>query len=89
MAHTNRYWKIMIHNIRGINAPEKWNFVRRRITKTKCDIICLQETKREHFDGAYVQNFSLEITMNLFIYRPLVPLVVSSLFGKVQDSLEN
>lgn len=38
----------MIHNIRRINAPKKWNFIRRRIVETKCDIICLQETKHEH-----------------------------------------
>jgi hypothetical protein len=33
--------------------------------------------------------FALDITMNLFIYHPLVLLAVSSLFGKVQGSLEN
>jgi exonuclease III len=42
-------WKILVHNIRGINTPEKWNSMRNRIVETKCDIICFQETKKDFF----------------------------------------
>jgi hypothetical protein len=48
-------WSILCHNIRGINSDEKWNAVRNKALETGCDIICLQETKRELFDAAYLK----------------------------------
>jgi exonuclease III len=59
MASTqhNIEWKILSHNIRGVNGIEKWNSLRNKINETNCDIICLHETKREHFDEAYLRNF--------------------------------
>jgi exonuclease III len=53
----NRQWKILCWNIRGINSTNKWTAIRSKISETKCDIICLQETKRAHFDQAYLRNF--------------------------------
>lgn len=45
-------------NIRGINATSKWDAVRDKLEESACSIICLQETKREHFDTAYIRNFA-------------------------------
>jgi exonuclease III len=49
MMNNQGEWKILVHNIRGINTPEKWNSMRNRIVETKCDIICFQETKKGFF----------------------------------------
>jgi exonuclease III len=59
MASTqhNIDWKILSQNIRGINGTKKWNLLRNKISETNCDFICLQETKRDHFDEAYLRKF--------------------------------
>ena len=36
---------------------EKWNVIRDKITEMNCDIICLQETKRETFDIQFIRKF--------------------------------
>lgn len=53
----NRVWKILSHNVWGINGQEKWNSLRNKIKETCCDIICLQETKCEHFEQSYLRKF--------------------------------
>jgi exonuclease III len=53
----NREWKILSHNIRGINGTEKWISLCNKIKESSCDIICLQETEREYFDKAYLRKF--------------------------------
>jgi exonuclease III len=53
----NRNWKILNWNIRGINSDKKWNALSNKIDECGCDIICLQETKRENFDSKYIKNF--------------------------------
>jgi exonuclease III len=65
-------------NIRGINSKIKWNAIRNRIQESSCDIICLQETKREDFDSAYIRNFCPAI-YDSFNFVPSVggPQVVS------------
>jgi exonuclease III len=50
-------WSILSHNIRGINSSVKWNDIRCAIRESGCDVICLQETKKEFFDEAYLKNF--------------------------------
>jgi len=52
-----RTWKILDWNVRGLNSERKWNSIRDKITETNCDIICLQETKRESLDKVYIRNF--------------------------------
>jgi hypothetical protein len=52
-----REWVVLCHNIRGISSESKWNSIRNKIHETKCDIMCLQETKRESFDQAYLRKF--------------------------------
>jgi exonuclease III len=50
-------WSVLSHNVRGINSSVKWNGIRCMIRESRCDIICLQETKKECFDVAYLKNF--------------------------------
>jgi exonuclease III len=46
----NRMWKIMNWNLRGINSEKKWLALASKIEESGCDIIFLQETKRELLD---------------------------------------
>jgi exonuclease III len=49
---------VLYHNIRGINSDRKWNSTKNKIQEIGCDIICLQETKRENFGHDYMRNFT-------------------------------
>lgn len=51
----NRTHKILVWNVRGINSQEKWDAIRLKISESACNILCLQETKRELFDNAYLK----------------------------------
>lgn len=53
----NRTHKILVWNIRGINSQEKWDAIRAKNNESACNIICLQETKRETFDLSYLKKF--------------------------------
>lgn len=53
----NRYTKILFWNIRGINAQPMWDAVRDKISESACQILCIQETKRETFDSFYIKKF--------------------------------
>ena len=59
MAHIRniKSWKILCWNVRGINSVNKWDSIRDKIVESGCDIVCLQETKRETFDLQYIKNF--------------------------------
>lgn len=46
----NRSCNILFWNIGGINSEQKWLALFDEISESSCSIICLQETKREHFD---------------------------------------
>ena len=48
----------MCWNIRGLNASGKWDAVRKKIEESACSILCLQETKKEHFDSCFISNFA-------------------------------
>jgi exonuclease III len=52
-----RAHKILVWNIRGLNSQEKWDAVRLKINESACNILCLQETKRDFFDNAYIKKF--------------------------------
>ena len=54
---TNRSWNLMSWNVRGLNSKEKWSEIRDKIIEANCDIICLQETKKEDFNLAFIRNF--------------------------------
>lgn len=57
LNQNNRKWNVLCWNVRGINSDEKWTAIRSKVIESQCDILCLQETKREHFDSTYLRNF--------------------------------
>lgn len=48
-------WNIMTWNVRGINSAWKWNPVKNKITDALCDVVCLQETKKEIVDAPFLK----------------------------------
>lgn len=48
-------WNILCWNVRGINSDKKWDAVRDRVVESMCDIICLQETKKQSFDLLFLK----------------------------------
>ena len=56
-SNNNRSIKILFWNIRGLNSQEKWDAVRDKISESACQVLCLQETKRETFDYFYIKRF--------------------------------
>jgi exonuclease III len=56
-SSTNREWKVLCWNIKGINSSVKWLSLRNKICGSMCDIVCLQETKCEFFDHTYIKSF--------------------------------
>jgi exonuclease III len=58
-------------NLRGINSEKKWLALYNKIEESGCDIICLQETKRELFDLTYIKKFCPK-RFNKFEFVPSV-----------------
>lgn len=67
----NKQWKILNWNIRGINDKDKWLAIQNKIDETDCDLICIQETKRETLDSRYLKQFCPK-RLNKFDYQPSV-----------------
>jgi exonuclease III len=67
--NTTRNWKIITWNVRGINSQWKWSPVRNKVTESQCDIVCLQETKKEVIDGSFLKNICPS-TLDCFDYLP-------------------
>jgi exonuclease III len=67
----NRLWEILNWNLRGINSEKKWLALSNKIDESGCDIICLQETKRESFDLDYIKKICPK-KFNKFEYLPSV-----------------
>jgi hypothetical protein len=55
--NNNRSNKILFWNIRGLNLQEKWDAIRDKISESACQVLCIQETKRETFDNFYIKKF--------------------------------
>jgi exonuclease III len=55
----NRQWKILCWKIRGMNAQSKLMAIQSKIKEANCDVICLQETKKENFDSNFIKSFCL------------------------------
>lgn len=55
--NSNRNHKILCWNVRGINSQEKWDAIRAKVIDSSCNILCLQETKRDNFNVAYLKKF--------------------------------
>jgi exonuclease III len=66
-----KHWNVMSWNIRGINSDKKWNAIHDRLDDNNCDVLCLQETKRESFDLAYLRNFCSS-SFDSFVFLPLL-----------------
>lgn len=64
-------WNVLNWNIRGLNDPKKWTALHNKIEESNCSILCLQETKREHFDNFYIKNFCPK-SFNKFDFVPSV-----------------
>jgi hypothetical protein len=58
-------------NIRGINSEKKWSALSNKIDECGCDIICLQETKRQSFDHQYLQKLCPR-RLSKFAYLPSI-----------------
>jgi exonuclease III len=67
----NREWSVLCHNIRGINSNRKCSTIKNKIQEISCDIICLQENKRDNFDNVYLRKFTLR-SFDCFCFLPLV-----------------
>lgn len=64
-------WNILSWNVRGINSSWKWDSVKNKICDASCDVICLQETKKETFDAAFLKNIC-PISIDSFEILPSV-----------------
>ena len=67
----HRSWYIVDWNIRGINSQMRWDEIRAKADESNCHVMCLQETRREHFDHSYIRNFCPR-RINQFAYSPSV-----------------
>jgi exonuclease III len=48
-------WFVLCWNIRGFNAKSKQLALMNAINNSGCSVICLQETKKEDFDMAFIK----------------------------------
>lgn len=67
----NRDIRILVWNVRGINSHNKWDAIRDKISESSASIVCLQETKRDHFDLQYLKKFCPR-QLNVFHFSPSV-----------------
>ena len=51
-------WAILNWNVRDSNDPVKWDALRKKINESVCNVICIQESKREVVDIKFIRNFS-------------------------------
>lgn len=66
-----RTWKVLCWNVRGLNSDGKWNSIRDKIIETACDVLCLQETKKDFFDTQFIKNICPP-QFDSFLYVPSV-----------------
>lgn len=57
LSEMHRSWNILSWNVRGIDSSDKWLAISNKIEEAGSSVICLQETKRENFNSAYLINF--------------------------------
>ena len=67
----NKSWNILSWNIRGINSDKKLLALRNAIDSSGCSVICIQETKREAFDLAFLKTFCPK-RFDKFVFMPSV-----------------
>jgi exonuclease III len=64
-------WSVLSFNGCGINSALKGNDIRCAILESRCDVICLQETKKEYFDKADLKIFCPS-SFDFFCFCPSV-----------------
>ena len=64
-----RAWKVLSWNVQGINSNSKWESIRNKITENRCDIICLQETKKMYVDLQFLKKIC-PASFDNFVYVP-------------------
>ena len=69
-------WNIMDWNVRGINSQGRWDDIRQRTEDSNCNTICLQETKKDTFDSAYIKKIVQEESHNIHMFHLLGTLEV-------------
>ena len=62
-------WLVLCWNIRGLNAKSKQLALMNAINVSGYAIICLQETKKSHFDMAFIKSCCLK-RFDEFVYVP-------------------
>ena len=65
----NKSWNVLSWNIRGINSNSKLLALRNAIDTSGCSVLCIQETKLESFDLAFVKTFCPE-RYDKFVFAP-------------------
>ena len=65
----NRSWNILNWNIRGINSDDKCNAIKEKIDESSCDVFCVQETKRDHFDHSFIRKLASKC-FNKYAFSP-------------------
>jgi hypothetical protein len=68
---SNRSWKLLSWNVRGINGNEKWDAIKEKITDSGYDIFCLQETKKETCDLVFLRNICM-LVFDCFEFIPSI-----------------
>lgn len=66
-----REWKVICWNVRGLNADRKWNSIRNKIIESACDVICVQETKTDVSDQAFIRQFCPP-AFDAFLFYPSI-----------------
>lgn len=51
-------WNVLCLNIRGMNAEPKLLSLRQKIEDSGCQVFCIQETKKDHFDLSDIRKFA-------------------------------
>jgi exonuclease III len=70
-SKNNKYSKILFWNVGGIDSHEKWDALRDKISDSACQVLCIQETKRETFDSFYTKKLCHRY-LDEFASSPLV-----------------
>lgn len=75
--NSSKSWNVLCWNIRGLVAENKWESLKNKVTENQCDMICLQETKKEKFDILFIKLFlPPPPLLTVFVLsHPLEPLV--------------
>ena len=67
----NKSWNVLSWNIRGINSDSKLLAIRNAIDISGCSVLCIQETKWESFDLAFIKSFCPK-RFDKFVFAPSI-----------------